>query len=70
MAMAKTLTRTGRKPGDFVEDRGCRFSPMCAGCWLVECYYLLDPADRKILDRAWRTLAAFKARPDGTIPLR
>ena len=67
--MAKTLTKTGRKPSDFVEDRGCRFSPTCASCWLAECYDLMLPADRKILDLAWRTLAAFKAAPDGTIPL-
>ena len=65
--MPRLLNQPGRKPGDVIEDRGCRFSPTCAGCWLAECYYLLDPAERKILDLAWRTLAAFKAAPDATI---
>ena len=47
MAMSKALNRPGRKPGDEIEDRGCRYAPTCAGCPWRECYYALAPADKK-----------------------
>jgi hypothetical protein len=67
MAMARTLTKAGRKPGDDLEDHGCRYAPTCAGCWLRECVYVMPPTERKVLALAWRTLEAFKAAPDTVI---
>ena len=67
MAMAKTLNRPGRKPGDEIEDTGCRYSPTCASCWLAECVDLMPAPDRRVLSLAWRTLATFKAKPDTVI---
>jgi hypothetical protein len=63
MAMAKTLTKAGRKPGDEIEDRGCRYAPTCASCWLRECVDVMPPTDRNILALAWRTLQTFQAAP-------
>jgi hypothetical protein len=64
MSMAKTLNRPGRKPGDMIDDRGCRYAPTCAGCPWRECVWTLPPAERKIFSLAYRTLATFKAPPD------
>lgn len=68
MAMARTLTKAGRKPNDEpLADQGCFLSATCAGCWLRECVYVMPPADRKVVRLAWRALEEFRAQPDGVI---
>jgi hypothetical protein len=68
VAMARILSKAGRKPGDEIEDRGCRYAPTCAGCPWRECYYVLGPADKKAFKLAWRVLESFRAAPERTIP--
>jgi hypothetical protein len=67
MRMAKTLNRPGRTPGDAIEDRGCRYTPTCAGCPWRECVWTLPADERKIFTLAYKTLATFKAPLDGVI---
>lgn len=67
MAMAKTLNRPGRRPGDMIEDRGCHYAPTCAACPWRECYYSLPPPERRIFKLAFKTLETFKAVPDREI---
>jgi hypothetical protein len=69
MAMAKTLSRAGRKPGDEIEDRGCRYAPTCATCPWRECVWVMPPGDRRVFVLAYKTLDMFKAKPDAAIPL-
>jgi len=46
MAMAKTLSRAGRKRGDEIEDRGCRYAPKCANCPWRMCIKELPTRER------------------------
>ena len=65
MAMARTLTKAGRKPNDEpLPDQGCQFAPNCATCPGRECVWTLPPDERKIFTLAYRTLATFKSPPD------
>ena len=44
MAMARTLTKAGRKPNDEpLPDQGCQFAPVCATCpWRAWVWLLPD----------------------------
>lgn len=66
--MPKSLSKAGRKPKEFIDDDGCQYAPRCEACPWRECVWTLSADERKVFTLAYRTLAAFKAAPDRTIP--
>jgi hypothetical protein len=69
MAMAKTLSKAGRKPNDEpLPDPGWEYAPACQACPWRECVYMMPPADRYVFKLAYKTLETFKAAPDTVIP--
>jgi hypothetical protein len=65
MAMARPLTKAGRRPNDEpLPDQGCAYAPACQTCLWRARYFLLPTPERKIFSRAFRTLETFKAPPD------
>jgi hypothetical protein len=68
MAMARTLTKAGRKPNEEpLPDQGCEYASQCAGCPWRECVWLLSKDERHVFKLAFRTLATFQAAPDPVI---
>ena len=50
-----------------LEDNGCHLAPTCAGCWLVECWYVMTPETRRQLREALAMIKPFVRQADATI---
>ena len=50
-----------------LEDNGCHLAPTCAGCWLVECWYVMTPETRRQLREALAMITPFVRQADPTI---
>ena len=64
----KPVSRTHGQYVVDLPDRGCEFAPTCAGCPWRACYWTLPAEEKRIFRLAFRTLATFRAAPDGTLP--
>ena len=60
----KPVSRVDGAGLPMLEDRGCHLAPRCAGCWLIECWYVMTPETRRQLREALAAIKPFVRRAD------